>query len=361
MRHLPIWSVGMASLELLKAQQRLEQIRNEQGIKPPAPSTKPDPSWIAELARITPSEPKLPTKLNIDPTLAGGFLRDNLAAVGREYYLFRNHDRVFQDGSGIVTFETARELTKDIHTWRRALQILKQGQGITWDTTGGHIRLFSPAKVCIALKLGYLRGNTVIVDTVDFSGGLQQVKATFYGCIFSTRKLKENQKPAPIKQSTLCEMTGVKPRTQRTYNKIVDVATHANIHILGDEWANIEARQDAAVKHGHIFPIYDRQQKKCMIGKPLPNSYLSKLVTAKYGRRKKANRIIRDDLVQNEGPGNVKEKRIAIFHADKGGALTALNKDPRNDHFWSVGSVLQPNLNRDCRLSGANTWYAVGV
>ena len=350
----------MPSLEVLEAQQRLEQIRNEQGIEPRTPSTDPDLSWIAELDRNHHSEPKLPTTLRIDPTVAGGFLREKLAAVGRIFYLLRNNDRVVNNGKGIISFETARAWLEDVQTWRHTWNILKQGQGVAWDTTGGHIRLFSPAKVCIALKLGYLRGDVVIVDTADFTGGLQQVKATFYGCIFSTRKLKENQKPAPIKQTTLEDITGVKPRTQHTYNKLVDVETRANVYLLSNEWRDIDARQNAAVEHGHIFPVYDRQQKKCMIGRPLPNSYLSKLITAKYGRKKKSNRIIRDDLVQNAGPGNNTEKRVAIFHADESGALTALNRDPNSDHYWRVGSVLVPNIDRLSRLSGADTWYVVG-
>ena len=353
------------SQELENAQKLLKHLRELNGVKASlSTDIEPDHNgaldWIAELDRKHHSEPKLPNQLRIDPTVAGGFLRQHLAAVARLFYLLRNNDRVVNNGKGIIAFETARAWLEDVQTWRRSQQILKQGQGIAWDTTGGHIRLFSPAKVCIALNLGYLRGDVVIVDTADFTGGLQQVKSTLYGCIFSTRKLKENQKPAPIKQSTLEEITGVKPRTQHTYNKLVDVETRANVYILDDEWADIEARHNAAVEHGHIFPVYDRQQKKRMIGRPLPNSYLSKLITAKYGRKKKSNRIIRDDLVQNAGPGNDTEKRIAIFHADKSGALTAFNKDPVSDHFWKVGSVLQPNLDRLCRLSGADTWYALG-
>ena len=359
---------GVASPKLENGQKLLEHYRRRDNVDHPLSTSTPqdqgDPSaWIADLVppAATQKAATIPDKLKIDPTLALAFL-DGFAAVAREYYLLRNYDRVSQNGRAIVTFEIARELLKGVHTWRRTLQILKQGEGITWDTSGGHIRLLSPAKVSIALNAGYLRGNPVIVDEANLTGGIQLVKATLHATIHSTRKLKEGQKPAPIKQTVLEQITGVKPRTQHTYNKLIkQIKTRKNFHMIDSEWSDVEARHKAAIKYGFIFRFYDQEKRTRMIGRQLPNSYVSALELAPNGRRKKSNRQIRDALVQNEGPGNVKEKHIAIFHPDENQALTAFNRESNTDHYYQTGSILMPTSTRPARLRGAATWHAVGV
>ena len=319
----------------------------------------------------------------MQPALALAFLR-HFPAVGRHYDLLRNYDREYQNGRGLVELATPYELLQDVCSKRRTQQILKQGQGKVWSVTGEHIRLFAPDKVAVNLDAGYLRGNQVIADTANLTGGIQQVKATYFATLHTTRKLQEGQEAAPITRSILETLTGVKPRTQQTYDRLIDAdgkpierdadgkpiigkdtkfATRIrkNIHILNDQWGDIEARQNAAIEHGHIFAIYDRKRKQTMIGRPLPNSYSGTLKTARYGRKKKVNRKIRDVLVQNEGPGNLKDKRVKIFHQDENAALTALNGQGGGSLYYRVGSMLKPTVDTPCMLRGFDAWYGVTI
>jgi len=356
--------------------------------RPPFPLTRGPTQTSHQRPASTPPQddtqaPRLPQECRIQPVLALAFLR-HFPAVGRHYDLLRNYDRESQNGRGLVELATAHELLKAVCSKRRTQQILKQGQGKTWDVNSKYIRLYSPAKVAVALDAGYLRGNQVIADTDNFTSGIQQVKAIYYASLHTTRKLKEGEEENPIKRATLEYMTGVKPRTQSTYDKLIKAdgkpierdadgkpiikkdtkfATkiRKNIHIFDSQWKDTEARHNAAIDHGHIFAVYDRKRKQTMIGRPMPNSYSGTLKTARYGRKKKVNRKIRDALVQNEGPGNIKEKRVTIFHPNENAALTALNRQGGGDLYYRVGSRSQPTVDRPCMLRGFDAWYGVSV
>ena len=364
------------SYEQHKANEKLGATRKALGIDAPVSGYLP-----SQVAPEPPEAPKLPERCRLQPTLALAFL-ERFPAVGRHYYLLRNYDREYQNGRGIVDRETARELLQGVCSWRRTLMILRQGEGVAWDTSGNHIRLFSPAKVSMAMGSGYLRGNDVIVDTANLTSGIQQARALFYATLYTTRKLKDDQKPSPIKRSSLERITGVKPRTQYTYDRLINAngkpiprdddgkpmvgkrtklatSVQKNVH-LGDDWSDIEKRQDAAIKYGYIFPVYDREKHKQVIGRPIPNSYSSKLETVRYGRKKRVNREIRDHLLQNEGTGkDASDPRVTIFHPDENRALTSFNRDSRHDRYWRAGSNTIPTVKRACRLQGVNAWRMV--
>ena len=330
-------------------------MRARRGELPDSEQSAPDASSNPR----TPQEARgLPEQCQMPPTLALAFL-ERFPAVGRHYFLLRNWDREANNGRGIVDRETARELLQGVCSWRRTLQILKQGDGYAWDLAGDDIRLKSPAKVSIALGAGYLRGNDVIVDTANLTGGIQRVRAVLYSTLHATRKLKDDQQPAPMQRATLESITGVKPRSQYTYDKLAGTRVYKNVH-LGEDWNDVEGRQQAAINHGYIFPVYDRKKRKRVIGRPLPNSFASQLVTVRYGRKKRVNREIRDHLLQNEGTGKGdQDPRLTIFNHDENGALTNFNKNPDRDHYWRAGSRTLPTAKRDCKLHGVNAWYAV--
>jgi len=355
----------MNSHQIINAQKELEKRRKLAGVDASVTDVVSSPAANGQPANddhMTPSPaghaPTLPEQCRIIPTIALAFL-ERFPAVGRHYFLLRNYDREYQNGRGIVDRDIARELLKDVCTWRRTLQILKQGQGAAWDTENGYIRLFSPAKVSLELNAGYLRGDQVIVPTAKLTGGIQQVNSTFYNTVHTTCKLQEDQKKNPIGRAKLEEMTGVKPRSQYDYDKLEQTDITKNVHLLDAEWSDTEKRHDAAVKYGYVFPIYDRKRHKKVIGRPMPNSYSSELKTVRYGRKKRVNRTIRDNLLQNAGTGKFKEKRVTIFYPDENGALTSFNRDSSRDRYWRQGTNTITTINRPCRLLGVDTWRMV--
>jgi len=372
----------MTDWTTINGQKQLKAERERRGIKIPL-STDAHNTPNTNTPQDAPTGPRMPQECRIQPTLALAFLERN-AALGRVYDLLRNFDREYQNGRGLVEISTAYELFQDVYSRRRVQQILKQGQGVTWQIRENRVYLFAPNKVALNLDAGYLRGDQIIADTANMTGGIQQVKSVYYAAFHTTRKLKEGQQKNPMTRATLETLTGVKPRTQQTYDRLIKAdgkpierdadgkpiikkgtkfatKVRKNIHILNDQWGDTEARHNAAVEHGHIFAVYDRKQNKTMIGRPLPNTYSGTLKTARYGRKKKVNRRIRDALVQNEGPGNIKENRETIFHQDENAALTALNRQGGGDLYYRVGSRTKPTVETPCMLRGFDAWYGVSI
>jgi hypothetical protein len=322
---------------LRNAQAALQQRRLQLGIAKPATSqTAAD--WPDEVPASNPIPDVIPrssTTVTVHPTIAMAILRQHLEAPARVYFLLRVIDVV---GRGWLPLGLVREqLTKKesplrICGWRRLRQLLKEGEGIFWHrddqdrlwTKGAH-------RIAYTLDSGRLQGFPVALPTQAFLGGIQAVRAAFYGCFHGGRDSK------PISRDTLRSVTGLAERTQRAYDLVAKIKRQRNIAI-GEGYSQEKAQERAWLKGRAVFHFIDAKGLQGRVGREyvawhLPNSYQTIYQRRSRGSRKRLNRKL-NDLLTKGITGNTEAAVEKVFFPTGALAVRRYNRDPDIDAYW---------------------------
>ena len=340
----PPWETAPAlqgtNWALRNAQTALQQRRLQLGLAqaPCATSTKLETPEQGEYAP-PPGNECLSTIASASviahPTMLLAILKQNLEAPGRVYFLLRSIDTL---GRGWLEIEdirrrlTAKGSPWRICGWRRLRQLFKQGEGIFWQRDSkDRLWLKGAHKIAYALDCGRLVGFPIRLPISSLLGGIQAVRGAFYAAFHSGRA------SSPISRQTLCELSGVPERTQRSYDRVARVERQANIAI-GERYSKetVEAR---AWKQGRaVFHFID---SRGLQGKPqaeylawhLPNSYTGPHERRSRANRKRVNRKLAD-LVKKGIPGTSEERVERLFWPNGAQAAKGYNRDPQRDAYW---------------------------
>lgn len=322
---------------LRNAQAALQQRRLQLGIAKPALTQKP-PDW-PETAPAASACPETTIQssitVTVHPTIAMAILRQHLEAPARVYFLLRVIDSV---GRGWLPLEQVREqLTKKesplrICGWRRLRQLLKEGEGIFWHRDDqDRLWVKGAHRIAYTLGSGLLQGFPVALPTQAFLGGIQAVRAAFYGCFHGGRDSK------PISRDTLRSVTGLAERTQRAYDRVAKIKRQRNIAV-GEGYSQDKAQERAWLKGRAVFHFVDAKGLQGRVGREyvawhLPNSYQTTYQRRSRGSRKRLNRKL-NDLLTKGITGNTEAAVEKVFFPTGALAVRRYNRDPEIDAYW---------------------------
>ena len=378
------------STELLEAQERLLQLRERLGIAPAArveprfqvASQPPLESWalrnaqaalhnhrlqhgiasiaIAASSHVPPGstttedagdgatnvdEPETkdskPVRtVTVHPTIALAILRQHLEAPARIYFLLRVIDQV---GRGWLPLnDIRRQLTEkksplQVCGWRRLRQLLKQGEGVFWQRDAqGRLWLKGAHKIAYMLDVGRLQGFPIELPVETLLGGLQAVRAAFYGSFHGGRDAK------PISRETLEHLSGVAERTQRVYDQVASIKRRHNIAI-GESYTQ-ENTQARAWKQGratfHFVDTQGQQGRKHReyVAWHLPNSYQATYQRRSRGSRKRLNRKLAD-LFTKGITGTDEHVIEKVFFPNGALAARKYTRELEHDAYWQQQRV----------------------
>ncbi|RIK33060.1 MAG: hypothetical protein DCC55_35690 [Chloroflexi bacterium] len=254
------------SWSLRNAQTALQQRRLQLGIAKPA-TTQTAVDWPETVPASNPVPEVIPrssTTITVHPTIAMAILRQHLEAPARVYFLLRVIDSV---GRGWLPLEQVREqLTQKesslrICGWRRLRQLVKVGEGIFWHRDDqDRLWIKGAHRIAYTLNSGRLQGFPVALPTQAFLGGIQGVRAAFYGCFHGGRESK------PISRDTLRSVTGLADRTQRAYDRVAKIRRQRNIAI-GEGYSQEKAQERAWSKGRAAFHFIDTKGLQGGVGR----------------------------------------------------------------------------------------------
>jgi len=243
-----------------------------------------------------------------------------------------------QMGQGWLDLEDIRrQLTEKgsplkVCCWRRLRQLLKQGEGIFWQRDGqGRVWLKGAHRIAYTLDCGRLQGFPIELPLEALLGGIQAVRAAFYGSFHAGRDAK------PISRETLSQLSGVPERTQRAYDHVAQIKRQRNIAI-GEHYSQ-ENVQDRAWKQGravfHFVDVRGRQGRKNgeYVAWHLPNSYQAAYQRRSRGSRKRLNHKLADLLMKGI-TGNDERVVEKVFFSNGSVAAKQYNRDPHKDAYW---------------------------
>jgi len=341
----PPWEMTSAlqgtNWALRNAQAALQQQRLQLGVAAQAPcvaSSSIDPLGQGE-GDLPPSNQGVSSIASASviahPTMLLAMLKQNLEAPGRVYFLLRSIDtygRGWLEIADIRQMLTAKDSPWRICGWRRLRQLFKQGEGIFWQRDSkDRLWLKGAHKIAYALDCGRLLGFPIRLPISSLLGGIQAVRGAFYAAFHSGRA------SSPISRQTLQELSGVPERTQRSYDRVARVERQANIAI-GERYSKevVEAR---AWQQGRaVFHFVD---SRGLHGKPkaeylawhLPNSYTGPHERRSRANRKRVNRKLAD-LVKKGIPGTSEQKVERLFWPNGALAAKGYSRDPQRDAYW---------------------------
>ena len=343
------------SWSLRNAQVALQQRRLQLGIAKPATT-----QTAADLPEEVPTSNanheaafQSPTTITVHPTIAMAILRQHLEAPARVYFLLRVIDSV---GRGWLPLEHVREqLTHkesplQVCGWRRLRQLLKEGEGIFWQRDDqDRLWIKGAHRIAYTLNSGRLQGFPVALPTQALLGGIQGVRAAFYGCFHGGRESK------PISRDTLRSVTGLADRTQRVYDRVAKIKRQRNIAI-GEGYSQEKAQERAWSKGRTVFHFIDTKGLQGRVGREyvawhLPNSYQTTYQRRSRGSRKRLNRKL-NDLLTKGITGNTEAAVEKVFFPTGALAARRYNRDPHQDVYWQPE---QPER------SNAGLWHVIAA
>ena len=327
--------------ELCNAQKALEQKRLRLGITPASIAVhsreplKADSSEPVGNDLLVSQQAKPVRTVTLHPTIVLAILRQHLEAPARIYFLLRAID---QAGQGWLDVEDVRrQLTEKasplkVCGWKRLRQLLKQGEGIFWQRDSrDRLWLKGAHRIAYTLDCGRLQGFPVELPLEALLGGIQAVRAAFYGSFHAGRDAK------PISRETLSQLSGVPERTQRAYDRVAQIKRQRNIAI-GEHYSQ-ENVQDRAWKQGravfHFVDVRGRQGRKNReyVAWHLPNSYQATYQRRSRGSRKRLNHKLADLLMKGI-TGNDERVVEKVFFSNGAVAAKQYSRDPHKDAYW---------------------------
>ena len=265
----------------------------------------------------TPATPKFeqqPQTIVAHPSLLLAMLRHKVEAIGRIWLLARHLD---QTGRGWLSVDDLRNaLTNKLAPlrcigWRRLRQLLTTGQGQFWERDRfGRIFLYGTARVAQQLNVERMTGQAVMLPVSQLTQPIATVRAHFYASFHSGRQ-RDHAAGMPISRETLTELTALSARSQRTYDRQLEIEKRSNYAAFDADPQSASWQQAVIFRHG------DRWIRR------LPNSYHATHQTVTTKQRKRINQRLQKDLVKSGTQGNDCKRIQRVFFAN--GAQAAAN------------------------------------
>jgi len=325
------------SWSLRNAQIALQQRRLQLGIAKPA-TTQTAADWPEDVLASNPVPDVISrssTTITIHPTIAMAILRQHLEAPARVYFLLRVIDSA---GRGWLPLEQVREqLAKKesplrICGWRRLRQLVKEGEDIFWHRDDqDRLWIKGVHRIAYTLNSGRLQGFPVALPTQALLGGIQGVRAAFYGCFHGGRESK------PISRDTLRAVTSLAERTQRVYDRVAKIKRQRNVAI-GEGYSQEKAQERAWSKGRAVFHFIDTKGLRGRAGREyvawhLPNSYQTTYQRRSRGSRKRLNRKL-NDLLTKGITGNTEAAVEKVFFPNAALAVKVHSRNLEITHYW---------------------------
>lgn len=331
-------------------------------------SVAPAQPAVNLLPRATSSESTqpLPEHIKIFGHLLDAIHRQGDDSLGRVWLLLRVLDG---RGEGRVPVELMRhEITEAngrLHcfSWRRLRQLLQQGENRFWhrDKHNEYIYYHSEARVAKELNIDRIRGWAVKIPVADLLQGVTAVRALFHDCFHSARGDGFNE---PITRRVMEQRGGGDPRTQRRYEQLRGVESHANYANVGEyskealAWhKGRDAEEDFEDKtlgpaftfvdfNGTLGKSHNREQRpkhqqhwhKVYILRQMANSYEGTLRTVKRGR-KWTNRKLTHLCNTKEIRGSC-EEAIRLYYGSAKAVAKVSKERPLQTHFLAQSDVI---------------------
>ena len=224
-------------------------------------------------------------------------------------------------------------------------RLLQAGDGTFWSVyrDGDRvIKLRGLARVCEALGLEKLRSNPVYIE-LRYARSLRAFRAALFHSPFA------GEKPSnPISRDTLEELTGVKPRTQRSYaralGKRLDVTQNAAS--TSKKWTPGDD-----VPEGCFVDYVDGQTR---ILQRLPNSYHTAFLVAPRGMIRDVNRYLRGNSARNVGAEEQSSKRL--FYRSIKPVARRIQRKLEGDSFYHLGGDVDHKKTVKASRCGAVLW-----
>jgi hypothetical protein len=322
--HLGWGSAAQTAVLRASAKRHLDQPQTIDGS-----NRSPDQLPPPEEPRITPHEKQefsASDTVSLAPSLGLAILRKKQAAPARLWLILRAID---ENGRGMVSLEQAKkaltEQESPLHFcgYRQLRNLLDAGGDIFWEFDGGRIWLRSTARAAEALQVPHFHGKDVALPVSELTGGIAAVRANLYAAFHSGRAAR------PISRQSLAGKSGVAPRTQRHYDRLIGVEKQTNYArgaIVGSEAGEEQAWQQGPASF--TWRVNHKRQKDHngrLMAWQLPNSYHGPHAQLGRGRQKRQNKALAD-LLNKGTTGNSHSQKDDLhsrYFADARAATSA--------------------------------------
>jgi hypothetical protein len=187
------------------------------------------------------------------------------------------------------------------------------------------------AKVAEQLAVDRLKHQPVGVPVAVLTKKIGVVRAHLYASFHSGRS------EAPISRDKLEELSNVRPRIQRRYEKIAKVKKQRNFAV--GQQVDGQNLEEKAWQHGHAtFQLKDFQGKRGRKGKTylawqLPNSYSGPHAQLAKGQQKRINQELTDLFMQGM-TGNGQDSRLNRRFFDNGRIAAKAFSKAKQSIYW---------------------------
>lgn len=332
--------------ELINAQKRIEQLRDQNGLHPLAVSA-PDTAWLGvmnqpalPLAAAVTQEPPQPPSIFKDEMehhgeIAIAAMRAGYSSHYQLWLLLHLMDRA---GSGRLDLDKVKlhltELISKHKTWEwaRVRTLLQEGDGRFWSLTPTRVYYTTHARLAAALGIEKLNGRFATIQAENVKG---TSAAAFRAHCFAAWMANHT---SPISRRTIERLTGITPRSQRRYCQLADIEQQANICIGPKK--TTEQMQECAWNYSGAFTFTDYLGKQGnrpgaqYVAWHLPAAYDGTAATGTRSQQRRVNKRI-NNLVNTGVRGN--DDRFArepLFFKNGALAAKAVNRGRETDAYW---------------------------
>lgn len=332
------WSMRNAATQLA-ALRAMHGLQPPTAVSQPIPAriTRPEETAVSQPAQETAVSPVLVKTVKVWPALGAAMKQKQF---GPHYRLHVACQVIDTAGSGRVAVDALRAAFTQkgngrfLFSWRRARQILNEGDGRFWNWNRKTDVVYLRAVHALAKRVDLPRVDRAVMipATAVFSG-----QGRFNAHLHAAWLTANGGENKPISQAAITAATAVPARTQRHYNRVANQRRRGNLEIT--ERHTKQTEQEAAWQHGRaafeFIDVYGRQGKPDgrYMARRLPDSHPARHALAPSGRRRKINRSLAS-LVITEGPGSSDERLTQRYFANGRDAARAFNRHPdRPAHF----------------------------
>lgn len=339
--------------ELLNAQKRIKQLRDQNEIHSLPLIPGPDSAWLETVDQPLPSsvvavhatEPPQPSLSIFKESMAhhGEIGIAAMRALQSSHYqlwlLLHLMDRA---GRGWLDLDTVTLHLTDPFSkhkmWQRPRlqQLLKEGNGRFWQLTETRVYYRTHSRVAAVLGIEKLNGRfvTITADQAKTSA------ATFRAHCFAAWLANHTN---PISQQAIEQLTGIPPRSQRRYCQLADIERTLNI-CIGPKHTQ-ERMQECSWQYSGTFSFTDHlgvqgSQQAQYVAWHLPTGYSVGVDLGTRSRQRRVNKQI-DNLANTgvQGNGNMfacerRSERSRLFYENGSSAAKAFNRDGSEDVYW---------------------------
>lgn len=280
----------------------------------------------------------LPDTIRIYPSMAFQAIKQDHVPGLRVWHLLRVLD---QAGSGRVASKAffdrfgRKHSTTYVVGKRRLRQLLQQYDGRFWTRANGYIWYAGTERLCKQLKVDTLKGRSVTMPVSALITSNQQFRAHLYASVHS-RRVHSN----PIARITIEAITGISERTQREYDRLLNIERTACFHV-GVPYTD-DAFKAYRWKYGHGFRYVDAhgqhgRRAASYVARRLGNLYhVKQQKHAPVGRKKKINRNL-NDLVKLQAQGNEQDTIKKLYYSNGARAVNSMQtRGVGETIYWRV-------------------------